>query len=202
MGTTEKAAFFDGIAEKWDGWEDLAALTVKLASRLEELGVGPHETIVDVGCGTGNLARAVLPRLSERGRIIAVDIAPGMLGVAQRKIQDARVEWHCTDAGCLPLADSSCDRVFCLSVWPHLENRKAVLEEFQRVLRPGGLIHVWHLAGRDRINTLHASTDGPVRDDLLPPAEEVAAMLVTVGFRVTASIDDADQYQVSAVRAV
>jgi len=46
------------------------------------MGVNPDETVLDVGCGTGNLTGALLARLSATGRVIAVDISPRMIEVA------------------------------------------------------------------------------------------------------------------------
>jgi ubiquinone/menaquinone biosynthesis C-methylase UbiE len=78
-----KARFFDGIADKWDGWDDLEVLGRRLAAGLEEMGVAPHETVLDVGCGTGNLTKALLARLGPNGRVIAADISPRMVEVAR-----------------------------------------------------------------------------------------------------------------------
>ena len=131
MTLNPRTAFFDSIAEKWDGWEDLAVLQRKLAAGLEEFGVGPNEKVVDVGCGTGNLTGALLGRLSAAGEVFAVDISPRMLEVARSKVADPRVSWHAADAVRLPLGDASCDRVFCYSVWPHFADRETVAAELR-----------------------------------------------------------------------
>lgn len=200
MKANARAAFFDGIAEKWDGWEDLAALDRKLAAGLAEFGVGGDETVLDVGCGTGNLTRALLAKLSAAGRVVAVDISPRMIEVARRKVRDERVTWHVVDARCLPLADACCDRVICYSVWPHFDDRTTVATELCRVLRPGGCLHVWHLVPRERINQIHSSAGDPVHHDMLPPAEETAELLAGVGFQVTTAIETQEAYLVTAVK--
>jgi ubiquinone/menaquinone biosynthesis C-methylase UbiE len=196
-----KLSYFEGIAEKWDGWEDLSSLSAKLSAGLAELGVGPDEAVLDIGCGTGNLTLALLARLSPAGRVTAVDFAPAMIEAARRKVRDARVEWLVAEARRLPLPDASCDRAFCYSVWPHIDDRKAVAAELGRVLRPGGILHIWHLSPRGRINEIHASAGGPIHGDHLPPASETAGLLARDGFRVTTAVDDGERYLVTAVRA-
>jgi ubiquinone/menaquinone biosynthesis C-methylase UbiE len=195
-----KAAFFDGIAAKWDGWEDLPALAARLAAGIEELGVGPDEAVLDVGCGTGNLTAALLTVLSLAGKVTAVDIAPRMIEQARRKIRDRRVEWHVADVRRLPIPDSSCDRAICFSVWPHIGDRQAAAAEIGRVLNPGGVLHVWHLSSRARINEVHASAGESIHHDRLPPADETADLLSRCAFRVTTAIDDGERYLVTAIR--
>jgi ubiquinone/menaquinone biosynthesis C-methylase UbiE len=195
-----KAAYFDSIAGKWDGWEDLPSLAAKLGAGLEELGVGPNETILDVGCGTGNLILALLARLSSAGRVAAVDIASRMIEEAGRKIRDPRVEWHIADVRRLPLQSGHFDRAFCFSVWPHIDDPGAAVEELCRVLKPGGYLHIWHLSSRHKITEVHASTDGPIHHDVLQPAAVTANLLKQHGFLVTTVVDDSERYLVTAVR--
>ena len=199
MTEDPKTAFFDHISDKWDGWEDLPSLAAKLGTGLDEFGIGPNETVIDVGCGTGNLTLALLARLSPAGRVVAVDIAPRMVEEAGRKIRDPRVDWRIADVRSLPLADATCDRAICFSVWPHIEDHGAAAEELGRVLKPGGHLHVWHLSSREKIAQVHASAGGPIQNDFLPPAADTAALLERHGFDVTAVIDEADRYLVTAV---
>lgn len=201
MGNAGRSTFFDQIAEQWDSWEDLSSLRQKLASGLEELKVCANETVLDIGCGTGNLTQAILDRLSSEGRIIAVDISPRMIAQAQQKVTDFRATWYLANAECLPIPDASCDRVFCYSVWPHFDRQENVLEEFYRVLRPGGFLHIWHLLSREKINEIHASASEIIRQDILPPAKAIVDMLGNAGFQVTTSIDDQERYLVTAARA-
>ena len=199
MKENPRRAFFDGIAELWDGWEE-PSLRARIDAGLEELDLRGRETVLDVGCGTGNLTAALLERLDPDGRVIALDISPAMLAVARRKIEDPRVDWRCDDVARLPLPDASVDRVLCYTVWPHLDDPAAVAVELWRVLRPGGWLHVWHLIGRARVNEIHASAGAAVQGDVLPPAEETARVLRAQGFEVTAVIDEESRYLVSALR--
>jgi len=196
-----KSAFFDGIADKWDGWEDLGALEHKFFSGFDGFGLGPDETVLDVGCGTGNLTLALLKRLSSQGRVVSMDISPKMIGVAQGKIKDARVTWHVADAQKIPMEDQSCDRVICYSVWPHFEDFDAVAGEISRVLRPSGKIHVWHLIGRDRVNQIHSTAGEAVRKDVLAPASQTGELLSRSGFQVETTIDNDNQYLVTGIKS-
>ena len=201
MNGNPRAAFFDAIADKWDGWESLDELGRKLADGFDAMGVSPDETVLDIGCGTGNLTRALLARLSPTGRVIAVDISPRMIEVARRKVCDERVSWHTIDASRLPLPAEHCHRVFCFSMWPHLEDPGAAAIEFRRVLKPGGQIHIWHLISRARVNEIHATADSAVSHDNLPPAEETACLLDRLGFQMVSLADTAEHYLVTAVKS-
>jgi len=200
MSLEAKTSFFDSIADKWDGWEDLAKVASKLAAGLDELGVGSAERVLDVGCGTGNLTRALLARLSGAGSVIAVDISPRMIETARRKIDDPRVSWLTNDARHLPIENGECDRVLCCAVWPHFDDRAGVAEELGRVLKPGGKLHVWHLIPREKVNEIHAGAGEAVRGDVLPPAEETAAVLRAAGFRIQTATESDGRYLVTATK--
>ena len=193
-----RAAFFDAIADKWDGWDDLVTLGRRMSAGLSRMGLGPEETVLDIGCGIGNLTAALLAKLGQAGRVVAVDISPRMLDVARGKIRDPRVTWHVAGAESLPIPDAIADRIMCFSVWPHLRDQGAVLWEIACVLRPAGNLHIWHLSPKEKINHIHTSSDGPISGDLLLPASETAASLRNAGFEVLEMVDDAEQYLVSA----
>ena len=202
MNTNTEAttAFFDSLAERWDSQDDLPALSARLDRGLIDLGLTPNETVVDVGCGTGNVTRALLARLSPGGHVVAVDISRRMLEIAKAKVLDPRVTWHLANVQALPLPDASVDRVLCFGVWPHLEDASAAGREIARVLRPGGSLHIWHLISRARVNTIHATAGEAVRTHLLAPATDTGMLLTDLGFTVAPLVDDDEQYLVTAQR--
>ncbi len=117
--------------------------------RIAELCPRGTETVVDVGCGAGDYARLVVPRIP-RGRYVGVDLSPGMLaacvaaaGLPRR--EDDRQERPTVAivrarAERLPLRDRSADVVLCCFLLFFLDESEleAALDEAVRVLRPGG----------------------------------------------------------------
>jgi len=198
MNHENKTAFFDSIAQNWDGWKDLDTLATKLDTGLASFGIGENEHVLDVGCGTGNLTLALLRRLSLKGRVTAVDISPEMIRTARRKISDPRVTWHVVDALELPAGDNTLDRVICYSVWPHFDDYPAVLNEFRRVLRPKGTLHIWHLSSREAINDIHQSAGEAVKHDVLAPVAVTREILEACDFAPMLAEEDDRHYLITA----
>ncbi len=102
------------------------------------------ETILDVACGTGDLAMAFAR--TEAARVIGIDFTYNMLAVAHRKLADlqgrrhAPLSYHAGDAMRLPIADSSVDVVSIAFGIRNVANPAAAMAEFHRVLRPGGRV--------------------------------------------------------------
>jgi demethylmenaquinone methyltransferase/2-methoxy-6-polyprenyl-1,4-benzoquinol methylase len=190
--------FFDGIADQWDGWEDLVTLGPRLAAGFRELGIQRSETILDVGCGTGNLTRALLDWLSPEGRVVAMDLSPRMLERAKAKVRDPRVTWLQQDIDQSNLPDAFCDRVMCYSVWPHFDDPDKVAKTLHRVLRPEGYLHIWHLLSRQKVNEIHAGAGVAVHQDTLPSAPDVANLLTHNGFQIRSMKDDPTGYLITA----
>lgn len=196
----ERVRFFDDLAERWDAVCDVQRVAASIRAGLLVMGINPGEHVVDVGCGTGTLLRCLLDVLGPGGRVHAVDISPRMIDKARAKIDDPRVSFAVTSAARLPVLDSSVDRIFCFSCWPHIDQPEPVLAEWARALRPGGVVSIWHADGRDIINGIHRNAGAAVADDILAPAEALAALLGCHGFDVYEVIDTPTEYRVSAIR--
>lgn len=102
---------------------------------LRALGDAPCRTVLDVGCGTGQLA-ARLRRELPRTQIVGCDFSAGMLAAARAR--DRRADWVQGDAGRLPFADAAFDAVVSTEAFHWFPDPRRALAEFRRVLRPGG----------------------------------------------------------------
>lgn len=97
---------------------------------------GPSDRILDLGCGTGIVARVLRERLGGAARLTGADINAGMLAVARRIAPD--IEWVEASAAALPFADRSFEVVLAQQVLQFVPDRAAALREIRRVLVPGG----------------------------------------------------------------
>ena len=106
-------------------------------------GLAPGDRVLDVGCGTGVLARAAADRVATERQVTGLDINVGMLAVA-RRIRP-QIDWREGDATKLPLPDESYDVVMSQYSLMYFPDRIAALKEMMRVLKPGGrlAIAVW-----------------------------------------------------------
>lgn len=101
------------------------------------------QQVLDVGCGTGNLLRAIGRRHPDV-RLAGLDPDLTALAIAERKIRRAGLGAR-LDRGFaqdLPCPDGSLDRVFSSLMLHHLDStsKDALLAEVRRVLRPDGLL--------------------------------------------------------------
>ena len=102
---------------------------------LDAAGVGDGDRLLDVGCGTGVLARAAVERVGEAGLVVGVDPNDGMLAVARRL--GPAVRWDTGVAEHLPYPDATFDRVVSQFALMFFTDRPAALAEMARVLEPG-----------------------------------------------------------------
>ncbi len=113
---------------------------------LDLAGVGPGEKVLDVGCGTGNLALLAKERVSERGSVCGIDPAPEMIEAARGKSARAGVDIELRTGVIedIPFPDDTFDVVLSSFMVHHLPEalKKAGFAEVRRVLAPGGRLLV------------------------------------------------------------
>jgi SAM-dependent methyltransferase len=98
--------------------------------------VGPSDRILDLGCGTGIVARVLRERLGGAAKIVGLDKSPLMLEKARSIAPE--LDWREGNAMELPFAAASFDLVLCQEMLQFAPDRTAVLREVRRVLSPGG----------------------------------------------------------------
>lgn len=110
-------------------------------------GVESAQRVLDVGCGTGVLARELATRLAPGGSVVGLDPNEGMLRVASR-IEDG-IEWRPGRAEALPFEDGAFDAVLSQFALMFFEDPADALREMARVTRPGGriVVAVWDRLG-------------------------------------------------------
>jgi len=196
---------FDRIAPRYDAMNRL--FTGGLDQRwrratLAAVDVGPGDRLVDLACGTGDLAE----QAAQLGaRVVGVDFAGEMLQHARRR--GARADWVQADAAALPLADESASVVVCGFALRNFVSLPEVFAELARVLAPAGrialvdvdrpstsLVRVVHSLYFDRVvpwlggllSDRAAYRYLPDSTAYLPPAGQLLAWLREAGFEQVA----------------
>jgi ubiquinone/menaquinone biosynthesis C-methylase UbiE len=131
-----RARSYDDVAEVYERVNAPVFFDAPARALVEFAALARGERALDVGTGTGAVARAALPLLGERG-VVAIDPSIAMLMAGRR----AGVE-HAAVA-CLPdlpFVSESFDAVMSAFVMTHVDDPDAAVRDIHRVLRAGGRI--------------------------------------------------------------
>ena len=183
-------------------WDRIIGLVAPPRSPLDAL---------DAGCSTGFLSF----ELAARGhRVTGIDFAPAMLAEARRKAasRGIAIRFEEGDAEQLPFASGSFDLVVSRHVLWTLPHPEAAIDEWKRVLRPGGRLAVIDgqfdpsFLTHQRENA-RTSTEYAAIGDRLPflggrPREEIEAVLKVHGLVDVGSDPVADLVEAQAQRMV
>ena len=138
------AAMFDEIAPVYDRLNTLMTLGAdagwrRAAVRAAELQDG--DSVIDVACGTGKLAIELAARVGPFGRVLAVDLSPGMIELAARVHRDVvQLEFVVGNALVLPADDATFDAATIAFGLRNLADFEGGFRELRRVVRPGGRV--------------------------------------------------------------
>jgi ubiquinone/menaquinone biosynthesis C-methylase UbiE len=154
-----------------------------------------EESVLDIACGTGVVARLAAQR-GHVGRLTGIDLNTAMLAVARAK--SAAVEWIEGSALDLPFEANSFDVVLCQLGLQFFPDRRRALLEMVRVLKPGGRAGLSVYSAIERTPAAHAFVEaldkylGPESsrtkrsEHLSCDAEEIGSWAKQAGFDAVA----------------
>ncbi len=132
---------YNRVSQVWDGTFVPATDAIRNAI-LDMAALRPGDRVLDVGTGTGAAALLAAKRVGRKGRVLGIDMSPGMLVKARANAARAgvtNVAFRQMDATALRLPRASFDVIISSFGTPEgLHNGKAVLRNWLQVIRPGG----------------------------------------------------------------
>ena len=166
------------LAEVEDSMWYFHALNRRMLLPLAELAK-QEASILDAGCGTGGLIRA-MQQFVPRWRITGLDISPLACTYARERSSASIVEGS---VEALPFAANQFDAVVSADVLYHINDTSKALQEFGRVLKPGGSLVV----NVPAYNWMWSYHDDLVDTKHRFRRSELASLLQQAGFEITIS---------------
>ncbi|UFQ14024.1 MULTISPECIES: class I SAM-dependent methyltransferase [Streptomyces] len=194
---TQVQDFFTARAADWDSRFPDDGPAYQAA--VDELGLRPGSRVLDAGCGTGRALPALRDAVGTSGVVLGADLTPAMLRAAKKAGRDRAGQLLLADVARLPLLTESLDAVFGAGLIAHLPHPAENLRELRRVVRPGGLLALFHPIGRA---ALAARQERRITPDDLRAEANLGPLLAGSGWRMTSYVDEDARFLALAVREV
>ncbi len=156
--TPETAGRLIRWARFYDPFVNVLALGRRRRLRQQTLALATitaGATVVEIGCGTGDVTLLAARAAGPSGTVTGIDPAPEMVALARKKAQAAGLAAHFQVgvAEQLPFADASIDVVFSSLMMHHLTDdlKQRAFYEVKRVLKPGGQVVIVDFARSDNL---------------------------------------------------
>jgi len=159
-------------------WADEASRDAagEAANVIRLLGLGPGQTVADIGAGSGYYTMRVSPVVGSRGRVIAQDVTPRYLDDLKRRVRKAgltNVSFVLGTAGDPRLKPASVDVALLIHMYHEIAQPYALLGRLRASLKPGGRIAIVDL---DRPSEQH----GMLKETLVCEVRSVGFDLVSM----------------------
>ncbi|MFD5121530.1 class I SAM-dependent methyltransferase [Streptomyces sp. NPDC058385] len=192
---THVQEFFSARAAHWDTrFPDDGP---RFEAAVVELGLRTGDRVLDAGCGTGRALPALRDAVGPSGAVLGVDLTPAMLEAAARAGRDRAGSLMLADVTRLPVRSQSLDAVFGSGLVAHLPRPQENLRELARVVRPGGLLALFHPIGRA---ALAARQGRELTPDDLRAEPNLRSLLAGSGWRMTSYVDEDARFLALAER--
>tara|TARA_B100000073_G_C23533967_1_gene493168 strand:- start:64 stop:768 length:705 start_codon:yes stop_codon:yes gene_type:complete len=133
---------FDQVYDQYDLMNDFMSLGIHRLWKknlLNMMNPSPDQKLIDVACGTGDIAKLLLNSLSKSSQITCVDPNKGMIKKGKEKLNEYKnLNWIIAPAEKLPLPSNSFNYYTISFGLRNTKNLDKALSEAYRVLMPGG----------------------------------------------------------------
>ena len=192
---THVQEFFTARAADWDSrFPDDGPV---YAAAVAELGLRVGDRVLDAGCGTGRALPPLRAAVGPSGVVVGADLTPAMLEAAVRAGRHRDGQLLLADVAALPLRCRSLDAVFGAGLISHLPRPAENLRELARVVRPGGVLALFHPIGRA---ALAARQGRQITPQDLRAEPNLRPLLAGSGWRMTSYADEDARFLALAVR--
>ena len=133
---------FDQVYDQYDLMNDFMSLGIHRLWKkdlLNMMNASPNQKLIDVACGTGDVAKLFLETIGKDSEITCVDPNKGMIKKGREKLRKFKnLSWVIGPAENLPIAKNSFDFYTISFGLRNTKNLSKALSEAHRVLKPGG----------------------------------------------------------------